>query len=265
MLVSPDIVSPVHRRARQARSQATEAALLDAGLAHFAAQGFEGLSMQAVAERAGTSIGALYFRFGDRERFVQAVLARGFDRIRADTEQLLAKVTAAHASPQAVIRAFVDLAVRVQQNSHGVFRAVLRRALVDPAAWEPVGRLANDATRRLIAALAQYPEVTALPDWEQRVMFAVFAARGAHFNGMYNAQAPLPRTHDALVDVLHDLVLRHIGLPALPMTDAADAAAKAAMPVQPAASTKAAAPAPNSHAPARRRTPKAKASTTAPT
>lgn len=210
------------RQARQARSQATESALLDAGLAHFEAHGYEGLSMQAVAERAGASIGALYFRFGDREGFVQAVLERGFDQIRQDTDALLAKATAEHASPHAVIRAFVDLAVRVQQNSHGVFRAVLRRALVDPQAWEPVGRLGNDATRRLAATLAQYPEVTAIPDWESRLMFGVYAARGAHFNSFYNAQAPLPQGHEAMVQVLYELVVRYLGLP--PATAPADRA-----------------------------------------
>ena len=102
----------VRRQARQARSQATETALLDAGLAHFAEQGFDGLSMSAVAERAGTSIGALYFRFGDREGFVQALLQRGFDGIRQETDALLAKAIAAHQSPTEVIGAFIDLAVR---------------------------------------------------------------------------------------------------------------------------------------------------------
>ena len=212
MLDTPE-APKARRQALQARSQATESALLDAGLAHFEAHGFEGLSMQAVAERAGTSIGALYFRFGDREGFVQAVLERGFDQIRQDTDDLLAKATARHASPHEVIRAFVDLAVRVQQNSQGVFRAVLRRALVDPAAWEPVGRLGNDATRRLVATLAQYPEVTAIPDWESRLMFGVYAARGAHFNGIYNSQAPLPKGHEALVQVLYELVVSYLGLP----------------------------------------------------
>ncbi|ARU04267.1 TetR family transcriptional regulator [Comamonas serinivorans] len=250
MLVTPEVVSKVRRQAQQARSQATESALLDAGLAHFEEHGFEGLSMQAVAERAGTSIGALYFRFGDRESFVQAVLARGFDRIREDTDRLLAKATAEHASPHAVIRAFVDLAVRVQQNGHGVFRAVLRRALVDPSAWEPVGRLGNDATRRLVAALARHPEVTAIPDWEQRVMFGIYAARGAHFNGMYNAQAPMPREHEALVDMLYGLVTRYLGLPEpTPAAEAAQSAtpstgaAAPASPHSPAATSPAAPPA----------------------
>jgi AcrR family transcriptional regulator len=209
-----DAAPPKNRRlALQARSQATEKALLDAGLAHFEAQGFEGLSMQAVAEYAGTSIGALYFRFGDREGFIQAVLERGFDQIRQDTDDLLAKVTTEHASPHEVINAFVDLAVRVQKKSHGVFRAVLQRALVDPKAWEPVGRLGNDATRRLVSALSRFPEVVAIPDWEARLMFGVYAARSAHFNAMYNSQAPLPKGHAAMVHMLYELIVSYLGLP----------------------------------------------------
>ena len=203
----------VRRQARQARSQATETALLDAGLAHFAEQGFDGLSMSAVAERAGTSIGALYFRFGDREGFVRALLARGFDQIRQDTDALLAQAIANHRTPHEIIRAFVDLAVRVQVNSHGVFRAVLRQALVDPAAWAPVGQLGNDATQRLIDTLARFPAVTAIADWRERVLFGIYAARGAHFNSFHNPQAPVPATHDALVNTLTELVLRHLGLP----------------------------------------------------
>ncbi len=203
----------VRRQARQARSQATETALLDAGLAHFAEQGFDGLSMSAVAERAGTSIGALYFRFGDREGFVQALLQRGFDGIRQETDALLAKAIAAHQSPTEVIGAFIDLAVRVQENSHGVFRAVLRRALDDHSAWEPVGRLANDATSRLVETLSHYPEVTAIADWEQRIRFGVFAARAAHFNRFYNLQAPMPANRAAMVAMLQALVVRNLGLP----------------------------------------------------
>ena len=59
------------RRPKQARSRATEDALLDAGLACIEAVGIEATSMALVAERAGASIGALYFRFGDKERFVR--------------------------------------------------------------------------------------------------------------------------------------------------------------------------------------------------
>lgn len=213
MMDSPELITRVHRQALQARSQATETALLDAGLDLLQTQGFEGLSMQAVAERAGASIGALYFRFGDREGFVRAMLARGFDQIRQDTDALLAQAIAHHHTPHEIIRAFVDLAVRVQLNSHGVFRAVLRQALVDPAAWAPVGQLGNDATQRLIDTLAHFPAVTAIADWRERVLFGIYAARGAHFNSLHNPQAPVPATHDALVSTLTDLVLRHLGLP----------------------------------------------------
>jgi AcrR family transcriptional regulator len=208
--------SRMRRQPLQARSQATELALLDAGLALVHEQGLDSLSMSAVAERAGTSIGALYFRFGDRERFVQAMLARGFDQVRDDTDQLLARAIAEHQTPAQVIGAFIELAVLVQDKSNGVFRAVLRRALDDPQAWTPIAQLGNDATTRLVGTLARFPEVTAIADWEQRVRFGVFAARTAHFTSFYNTQTPMPADRAAMLHTLQTLVVRHLGLPESP-------------------------------------------------
>lgn len=201
------------RRPKQARSQATEDALLDAGLACIEAVGIEATSMALVAERAGASIGALYFRFGDKERFVQAALARAFDRIRAETDALLAYAVMQDKPPAAVIVACVDLAVKIQSRSQGVLRAVLKRALDDPAAWEPVGRLGNEVSGRLVDTLARYPEVTAIPGWRDRIMLAMHAARAMHFNSLYNPQSPLPSDPERMVAALSDLVLGHLGLP----------------------------------------------------
>ncbi len=188
--------------------------MLDAGLACIEAYGIEATSVTAVAERAGTSIGAIYFRFGDKEGFIQAALQRGFDRIRAETEALLAQAVMQGKRPEEVIYAFVDLAVQIQRNSQGVFRAVLKRALDDPRAWEPVGRLGNDVSARLLATLERFPEVSAIPDWQHKVLLGIHAARTAHFNSLYNLQAPLPSDHKQLVTELRELVVRFLGLPA---------------------------------------------------
>ncbi|HBO77360.1 MAG TPA: TetR/AcrR family transcriptional regulator, partial [Cupriavidus sp.] len=59
----------------------------------------------------------------------------------------------------------------------------------------------------------RFPEVVAIPDWEARLMFGVYAARSAHFNAMYNSQAPLPKGHTAMVHTLYELVVSYLGLP----------------------------------------------------
>ncbi|HEY4222627.1 MAG TPA: TetR/AcrR family transcriptional regulator [Myxococcota bacterium] len=60
-------------------------AILDAAEAAFAADGIESAGMQAIAARAGTSVGTLYNYFEDRDALVRALLE---DRKRRLTEEL---------------------------------------------------------------------------------------------------------------------------------------------------------------------------------
>lgn len=55
------------------RAQATRAALLDAAAEVFAAAGYEGASMVAIAERAGASIGSLYHHFAAKSELYTTV------------------------------------------------------------------------------------------------------------------------------------------------------------------------------------------------
>src|SRR4249920_287327 len=64
------------------RRQRTREALLDAAAAVFAARGFQGASLDEIAETAGFTRGAIYKNFADKEELFLAV----FDQIN---EQVL--------------------------------------------------------------------------------------------------------------------------------------------------------------------------------
>ena len=64
------------RLPRQARSRATFERLLDAAEELLEHEGVDGTSMAAVAQRAGSSIGALYTRVPDKTTLVRAVQLR---------------------------------------------------------------------------------------------------------------------------------------------------------------------------------------------
>src|SRR5215475_11085022 len=63
-------------RSRDLAKQQTREALLDAGLAQFAAQGLDTPSLDAICAAAGFTRGAFYVHFRDREDFVVAVMER---------------------------------------------------------------------------------------------------------------------------------------------------------------------------------------------
>ncbi|GAA3341743.1 ScbR family autoregulator-binding transcription factor [Curtobacterium pusillum] len=63
-------------RTRQQRAVATRAAIIDAAAGEFDEHGYLGTSMDAVAERAGLTKGALYFHFTSKADLAGAVIAR---------------------------------------------------------------------------------------------------------------------------------------------------------------------------------------------
>jgi AcrR family transcriptional regulator len=65
------------------------ASILDAGAMVFAEAGFEAATMEAIAERAKTSIGSLYQFFPNKLALFEAVAARSIERSRAAVDEVL--------------------------------------------------------------------------------------------------------------------------------------------------------------------------------
>jgi AcrR family transcriptional regulator len=79
------------RRPRDLTKRETREALLNAGLAEFAARGLDAPSLDGICERAGYTRGAFYVHFRDRDDFLVAatehVLGRLFDAVIATGDQ----------------------------------------------------------------------------------------------------------------------------------------------------------------------------------
>jgi AcrR family transcriptional regulator len=73
--------SAMRKVPRQARSQATTDALLDAAAHILGDRGWAGLTTNAVAEVAGVSIGSLYQYFPNKLALIEAVRQRHFDQV----------------------------------------------------------------------------------------------------------------------------------------------------------------------------------------
>ena len=69
------------KRPRQARAQETVAAIVEATARLLEEDGHRAFSTNAVARRAGVSIGSLYQYFPDKDALIGAVVAREGDRL----------------------------------------------------------------------------------------------------------------------------------------------------------------------------------------
>ena len=80
-------------RTRQQRALATRAAIIEAAAGEFDERGYTGASMDAVAERAGLTKGALYFHFTSKADLAGAVIARQHEVSRQYGEAAAARGT----------------------------------------------------------------------------------------------------------------------------------------------------------------------------
>ena len=145
---------------RRRRGQELENAILDAAWAQLEAGGYAGFTVEAVAERAGTSRPVIYRRWADRDDLVGAAVAHelGRDRIptpdtgslRGDVIELLGRANEARVRLIPILSVltgsyfsaegttFADLRARAfSQRPSGAFDEILERAVArgeaDPA------------------------------------------------------------------------------------------------------------------------------------
>ncbi|MBV9991264.1 MAG: TetR/AcrR family transcriptional regulator [Alphaproteobacteria bacterium] len=107
--------------AQQARSKATRGKLLSAAEKVFAEQGYDGAKLSDIAEEAGVSVGAVYFRFKDKDALFQAIAETFTGEVRARMNVV------ASGPPEEIIRGFVMGSAAQMRAHRGLFRAILER------------------------------------------------------------------------------------------------------------------------------------------
>ncbi|HEY0339660.1 MAG TPA: helix-turn-helix domain-containing protein [Steroidobacteraceae bacterium] len=104
---------------RQERAAATVAAILEAAARILESEGFDGYTTNAVAERAGASIGSLYQYFPNKTALTQALIAREDAALLRDLDGLLEQPRGS-----GLLRELIRIAVALQLR-----RPVLARLL----------------------------------------------------------------------------------------------------------------------------------------
>jgi AcrR family transcriptional regulator len=113
--------SVMRKYPRQARSRATIEAILEAGAHILGERGWDSLTTNAVAARAGVSIGSLYQYFPNKLALIEAVRRRHFDEVLT-----VLRRAADEDQPRAArIEALVDGMIGVHAKSPAAHRVLL--------------------------------------------------------------------------------------------------------------------------------------------
>jgi AcrR family transcriptional regulator len=140
------------RRRRRYHHGNLRQALLESALGLVRAEGVEGLTLRAVAARAGVSQAAPYRHFPDKQALLAAVAEEGFRAMTA----AMRRARAPHAeTPLARLRA-LGLAYVAFASSHpSHFRVMFGRDVADRSAHPSLAAAAAEAFDLLVEAIAE--------------------------------------------------------------------------------------------------------------
>jgi AcrR family transcriptional regulator len=192
---------PPRRAAQQERSRRTEQRILQASIDMLSEFGEAGITMSAVSERAGVSVGSIYRRFGSRAELLIAMsdaFAQGFSR---ELQQRLDSADPGDLStPEGVIRhATVSLGRLFEQNAAPLGRLLLL-GLNEPAIFAKGSQASiegGQAWMRFVLRVAddvRRPDPEAAVDYCYRLVYAVAAHRLTQGSDM-ESRRPLDWDH----------------------------------------------------------------------
>lgn len=161
MTTTPADLTP-RKLPRQARSQATVEAILDATARILVERGYAQASTNAVAQRAGVSVGSLYQYFPNKDALVRALHDRHVEQQLAIIGQELERH--AQSSLETAIAAIVEATVeahRVDRDLHRAFEGVHHHRDCDARSKD---EMEDRLDRQLRALLAAHRDEVAVPD-----------------------------------------------------------------------------------------------------
>jgi AcrR family transcriptional regulator len=199
------------RQPTQSRSRVSTEALLEIGRQLIEQHGVDDCGMNEVAAAAGSSVGALYFRFGNKERFVSEVMRRQVDATRVQISAFLVELETKANSSSEVIEAATKWFVLEYSKNQGLLRAQIRRALDKPQEWQPIQNIGRELVDDAIRILERYPDARRDIEWRRRVRIAFQMILGTLNSAVINRPGPLELMDQATSHELSQAAIRYLG------------------------------------------------------
>ena len=141
------------RAPQQARSQETLDRILDAAERLVSEKGFEDTTVADVVARAGSSVGAFYTRFRDKDGLLYALYERYLVQANATADLALDPARWQGADVATILREVLRFLVAIYREQAGLIRAFVLRNHVDPEFRARQHRLSHSVSERLAVLL----------------------------------------------------------------------------------------------------------------
>ena len=217
---------------RQARSGATYQSLIDTGRAALENQSFGSTTIAGLARTAGTSVGAFYGRFENKDAYFAAIQETVVSEVADDVRNRLEKLDAAGGSAVEFLGLLAEMLASIFRDNKGLYRSAFKHSMATPDVWTPFKRLgwaiASMSAAKIIPRLAAIGR----PTTERELRIAIQFMNGLLVNATINDPGPVHLEDAELVASLKRMLFAFLGVEAIPPSRAARSktAKKAAKP-----------------------------------
>ena len=164
---------------KQARSQRTLDRILDAAEVLVSEKGFDDASVAEVVERAGSSVGAFYSRFRDKDGLLYALHDRFLEQATATADDALEPGRwAGHSIPE-ILEVVLRFLVATYRQRRGLIRAFVLRNHSDPEFQARQEHLSHYVSTKLAALLLARRGQVGHENPERAVHFGLVMTLGA--------------------------------------------------------------------------------------
>ncbi|MBM4374383.1 MAG: TetR/AcrR family transcriptional regulator [Deltaproteobacteria bacterium] len=201
------------RTPQQARSRETLERLLDAAEAVLAEGGLEGASVSEIARRAGSSVGAFYARFHDKEGLLRYLFERFDEQAEATAVVALEPARWDGVPLREALETMLRFLVDVLHEKRGLLGAMLTRMPTLPALGLLGDRLLGRVSGLVLALLRARGATVDRPDPAAAVRTAVWLVFGAlELRAVAAGHAKPRESDDDVAAELAELCVRYLGL-----------------------------------------------------
>jgi AcrR family transcriptional regulator len=203
------------RAPQQARTREGLTRLLDAAEAMVVARGFDDVGIAEIARQAGSSVGAFYRRFADKDGLLHALHERFCDEAQATADAALGPAHWNGAATDEVLREFTAFLVQVFREREGFFRAILQRGASDAVVRKRTDRLFDPLADRLAALLRGRGRDIAHDDPKRAATVGLRVVIGTLTHTIQAQPHTLPLSDERLAAELARGFTAYLGVPSL--------------------------------------------------
>ena len=182
---------------KQNRSKRTYDSLIKTGFRLLKKQDFDRITVAALSQSAGYSVGAFYARFRSKDEFFDAMVVHHLENRISASDHLFSTVP----TDDLVDKLIADI-VRYYWINRNFWRAALVRSMRDPYFWTPIRQSGHDLASRVIGILSKHANRLLTDSEETNIRFAFQITLGTINNTIINRPGPIFMNQKLFVEKL---------------------------------------------------------------